>query len=499
MNNFQQLNSDLKSSDLDLRKRALAKLAKLPPSKKVVALCQKVALNDSSEALKSVAQGIYDLWKKNALDDTNVLPQLFPDGRFCLSKAEKVFRKAGDSLKLELLKDMVANHNVDGQDPDEGSSNDDLLPFILSRLEDEKDFTVLAFLVRIGGFLGDTATISFIQPFLSHENARVRVAAIKALAHIGDDLLWSLVVPLIGDRDVRVYTEAAKVLIAFDELETKSLIFKLANSREMDERERACHFISVTYCSWTEALLLTMIGTETSILKEDTSTPDGGAAPCDSGAVPRNGESASPDGGTFVPDKRPSLQLLEQLTDLASKNCGISSLETFIDLRNNSSYLAAPLLRMVILSIRNRCSVDDSQMEELEERVSEKDQNQAKSAYIKVEEYSPKPKSHFFPLIILFVFIVVTVIGFMRSKEEVVINHGPVHAEEDPSSSLSKSEVGNLQGKVSEESSKRVSEKEKRRIEAKARLAVFSNASKEERAVILKKQRITGKRKPRSW
>lgn len=264
MNDFQTICDDLKSPNLKVRKQALTKLGKLPPSKESILLCEAVASNDPSSGLKYVARCISDFWKENATKNSLPFSKLFPNGKFSVTAAEKAFSGAGEGVKLDLLKFIAAN--------DLTTENDSILGFVMNCLESETDFTVITFLVRIAGSLGDTATISFIQPFLTHESSRVRAGAIECLAAIGDDIMWSLIIPLLGDNELRVYTQASKSLLAFDEGEAQKLIEKLANSKGVADRKKASNFLSVTSCSWADKLMFVMNENESPGEQSDNSS-----------------------------------------------------------------------------------------------------------------------------------------------------------------------------------------------------------------------------------
>ena len=69
------------------------------------------------------------------------------------------------------------------------------VPFLVARLKEEKQPTVLAFLLLAAGTCGDTYVGRRIRPFLEHPARAVRLSAAAALGHVGDsgqrDALWA--------------------------------------------------------------------------------------------------------------------------------------------------------------------------------------------------------------------------------------------------------------------------------------------------------------------
>jgi len=108
------------------------------------------------------------------------------------------------------------------------------------------------------GQVGTPVDAAIIAPFLQHERARVRTAAVHALASIGSRTDRETIVAALSDPSPRVSRAACKVLLRGPPLDPERLTFAALRSRHLHVRSAAIDLAGV-HSHWTAANLLLRI------------------------------------------------------------------------------------------------------------------------------------------------------------------------------------------------------------------------------------------------
>ena len=165
-------------------------------------------------------------------------------------RAKEMFAKASRQQKLDMVRVISERKEPNS------------LPFVLSSLREAIDPFVISALVKTAGILGAATTINELQPYLHHEDGRVRANAIEGLEAIGDELAWPLIVPMLYDEVHRVRANAARALLHFDGQEARGLVGELVDGPTTKERATALYFLRSVEVPWAEELLWQFIDKE---------------------------------------------------------------------------------------------------------------------------------------------------------------------------------------------------------------------------------------------
>ncbi|MEZ7893549.1 MAG: HEAT repeat domain-containing protein [Candidatus Wallbacteria bacterium] len=114
-----------------------------------------------------------------------------------------------------------------------------VLPLLLEQLKIEKDYYVIATLVKLAGKFGGDEQIEVIASFLSHEDMRIRANAIEGLEFIGTDKIIPYLVKYTNDLDNRIKANAVKALAKFSSSEMLKNLAIMIKSEQVWMRDSA--------------------------------------------------------------------------------------------------------------------------------------------------------------------------------------------------------------------------------------------------------------------
>ncbi|MCK5682509.1 HEAT repeat domain-containing protein [bacterium] len=112
---------------------------------------------------------------------------------------------------------------------------------ISDRLNVEKNSKIVAILIRLLGYTGESGIIPVIIPFLECEDSRVRADSVETLVNTRNESVIKLIMPLIDDEDNRVKANVASGLWSFGGLRAISILKEMLDKTDSLMRQSAVY------------------------------------------------------------------------------------------------------------------------------------------------------------------------------------------------------------------------------------------------------------------
>ncbi|MBT8147172.1 MAG: HEAT repeat domain-containing protein [Gammaproteobacteria bacterium] len=116
-------------------------------------------------------------------------------------------------LMEPFIDDMPSNMATNFISLADKSTDKELLPMLVRRLEKTDEGREVAILVRTVGRIGDSSHRNLVTPYLQDHRYYVRTQAIKALGKIGNAQDIELLIPFLSDREWWLRYRAAKAIV----------------------------------------------------------------------------------------------------------------------------------------------------------------------------------------------------------------------------------------------------------------------------------------------
>ncbi|MGM0607630.1 MAG: HEAT repeat domain-containing protein [Candidatus Muiribacteriota bacterium] len=131
---------------------------------------------------------------------------------------------------------------------------------IKAKLSQEKDYFVIATLVKAIGYLGDKNNAAeILLPYLKHKDCRVRANTCEALAVCLKDEAFNFIFPMINDPNPRVKVTAANYIINHsNEHDIDNILEKMAISKRLSDKSAILFLIDKIQSPRYSSLLLTL-------------------------------------------------------------------------------------------------------------------------------------------------------------------------------------------------------------------------------------------------
>ena len=121
----------------------------------------------------------------------------------------------------------------------------EVLDALYERIHEEANEHVLATMVKWIGVIASDSGIELLEPYLSHEDGRVRANTLEGLGHVTSQQVYRLAMTKINDPVPRVRAMAAKVIARHDPHEAFAILKSLILSDKEKDTAAALHAIDV--------------------------------------------------------------------------------------------------------------------------------------------------------------------------------------------------------------------------------------------------------------
>jgi HEAT repeat protein len=121
---------------------------------------------------------------------------------------------------------------------------EEALPSLRERLEIEDHPFVLSKLTKVIGGFGDLEDLPLLEPFLAHDDDRVRANTVEGIEQLPGDAKFDVLRPLLDDPAPRVKTNALLALQGLGEEAYAGLLGRMTRSTMASQRRSALYAVS---------------------------------------------------------------------------------------------------------------------------------------------------------------------------------------------------------------------------------------------------------------
>lgn len=261
-----ELSSELKSENEEVRQTALTCLLRLGSGTKIYETVRRMSEVDASPRLRYLAKKALDKLDLKSRPEFQESRQLVAkllrnsDGKR-LQVFQRVLNGTDAYLKLELINALISEkiQQDNLKSKEDKQETKFLVDEIKIQLAKEKDLFLVAQYVKALGFFGSNREILLLQKLLNSDNSRVVANAVEALQKIDEVTAVSMVIPLLGHNDNRVRANAILLIYNQDSERAMSELLKMSTSNEVWMRSSALYCIKTLDFAEKENFLAQML------------------------------------------------------------------------------------------------------------------------------------------------------------------------------------------------------------------------------------------------
>jgi len=150
--------------------------------------------------------------------------------------------------------------------------NDAVLPILKEHLKTETHLYVIAALCKMIGYFGTEKELELLEPYLNHEDSRVRANALEGISFINSSKKFIYLSKAMNDSDDRVKATATTLMENADPRDKFNVAKELAGSNSIASKQTAIFLLKSIDIPETEELIIKLLKDECQEIKLDVIT-----------------------------------------------------------------------------------------------------------------------------------------------------------------------------------------------------------------------------------